>query len=64
MPVELNHTIVHAKDKRVSADFYAEVFGLAPAKPFAGHFLAVQLANGVSLGLIDDPARPLRWPGS
>lgn len=51
---ELNHTIVHAKDKRASAQFLADVLGLAPPKPFV-HFLVVKLANGVSLDFVDDP---------
>jgi catechol 2,3-dioxygenase-like lactoylglutathione lyase family enzyme len=54
MAVELNHTIVHAKDKRESAEFLADILGLAPPKPFV-HFLVVKLANGVSLDFIDDP---------
>lgn len=50
---ELNHTIVHAKDKRESAEFLADILGLAPPKPFF-HFLVVKLANGVSLDFIED----------
>jgi hypothetical protein len=48
MTVELNHTIVHAKDKRESAAFLAEILGLAEPEPF-GPFLVVKTANGVSL---------------
>ena len=48
MPVQLNHTIVHAKDKRVSAEFLAEMLGLAAPRAF-GPFLVVDVANGVSL---------------
>jgi hypothetical protein len=29
MPVELNHTIVHARNQRESATFVAEILGLA-----------------------------------
>ena len=53
MPVQLNHTIVRVKDKRLSADYYAEVLGLAPPTPF-GPFLVVELANGISLDFADD----------
>jgi extradiol dioxygenase family protein len=53
--VELNHLIVNVKDKRETAKFYTEVFGLPEAVPFAGHFLVVKLANGVSMDLIDSP---------
>lgn len=52
MSVKLNHTIVHARDKRASAAFYAEVFGLAAAKPF-GPFLDLETANGVTLALLE-----------
>ena len=48
MSVELNHTIVSASDRRASADFLAEVLGLAAPAPF-GPFLVVEVANGVSL---------------
>ncbi|WP_437581409.1 VOC family protein [Sorangium sp. So ce887] len=54
MSVRLNHTIVSAKDKKVSATFMAEVLGLAAPKPF-GHFLAVQLDNDVTLDFADSP---------
>jgi catechol 2,3-dioxygenase-like lactoylglutathione lyase family enzyme len=48
MPVELNHTIVHCRDRAASANFLTEVLGLAPAEPF-GPFLVVEVANRVSL---------------
>ena len=48
MAVELNHTIVHARDPEASAQFMSEVFGLPKAEPF-GRFLVVRTANGVSL---------------
>ena len=48
MPVELNHTIVHARDPAASAAFLAEVLGLAPPFRF-GPFHSVQLDNGVTL---------------
>jgi catechol 2,3-dioxygenase-like lactoylglutathione lyase family enzyme len=51
MPVQLNHTIVHAKDPAVSAQFFVEILGLAPPKPF-GPFLVVECDNGVSLDFI------------
>ncbi|WP_437603797.1 VOC family protein [Sorangium sp. So ce590] len=54
MSVRLNHTIVSAKDKKVSATFMAEILGLAAPKPF-GHFLAVQLDNDVTLDFADSP---------
>jgi catechol 2,3-dioxygenase-like lactoylglutathione lyase family enzyme len=56
MAVELNHTIVHAKDKVASANFLSDILGLAPPRPFH-HFMVVDAANGVSLDFIstDEP---------
>jgi catechol 2,3-dioxygenase-like lactoylglutathione lyase family enzyme len=51
LSVQLNHTIVHARDARASAAFYAEVLGFGPAKAF-GPFLDVETANGVTLALL------------
>ncbi|MHB1447093.1 MAG: VOC family protein [Acidimicrobiales bacterium] len=58
MTVELNHTIVPAQDKEVSARFVAEILGLDPPKPF-GPFMCVETANGVSLDF-DDRWGPVR----
>jgi catechol 2,3-dioxygenase-like lactoylglutathione lyase family enzyme len=52
LSVRLNHTIVHARDARAAAEFYAEVFGFAAAKPF-GPFLDLETANGVTLALLE-----------
>jgi catechol 2,3-dioxygenase-like lactoylglutathione lyase family enzyme len=51
MAVELNHTIVHAKDRVKSAQFMSEILGLPPPRPF-GPFMVVETANGVSLDFI------------
>jgi catechol 2,3-dioxygenase-like lactoylglutathione lyase family enzyme len=53
MTVQLNHTIVPARDKEKSARFMADLLGL-PAPLRFGPFYVVQLANGVSLDFIDD----------
>ncbi|MGH3741246.1 MAG: VOC family protein [Micromonosporaceae bacterium] len=58
MPVQLNHTIVHVRDRQSSAAFWTDILGLPPAKPY-GPFLVVQASNEVSLDLMDDP-RPSR----
>ncbi|HKP57714.1 MAG TPA: VOC family protein [Polyangiales bacterium] len=58
MAITLNHTIVHARDKRESATFLTELFGLPTPKPF-GPFLVVEVANGVSLDFIDDHDGPI-----
>ena len=52
MPVQLNHTIVSAHDKQVSADFMAEILGLSTPAPF-GPFVMVQADNEVTLDFID-----------
>src|SRR5712691_9888218 len=48
MSVELNHTIIAAKDKWVSAKFLADILNLE-AGPEWGHFVPVKTANGVTL---------------
>jgi len=53
MAVQLNHTIVSARDKRESATFLAEILGLDEPAPY-GRFLVVQVDNGVSLDFADD----------
>jgi len=52
MSVDLNHTIVAARDRQRSADFLAEVLGLGAPTPF-GPFMVVEVANGVSLDFAD-----------
>jgi catechol 2,3-dioxygenase-like lactoylglutathione lyase family enzyme len=56
MAVKLNHTIVHARDKRESAAFYAEVFGFGNPVPF-GPFLDVETANDVTLAILETNER-------
>jgi catechol 2,3-dioxygenase-like lactoylglutathione lyase family enzyme len=48
MPVELNHTIVPAKDPKASAQFLAGILGLEVDPP-TSHFTPVTLANRVTL---------------
>ena len=48
MSVELNHIIIYAKDKRVSARFLADVLGLTP-EPDWGGFVPLKTGNGVTL---------------
>src|SRR5271168_3673632 len=48
MSVELNHTVIPAKDKWVSAKFLADILNLE-AGPEWGHFVPVKTANGVTL---------------
>src|SRR5687767_13988439 len=54
MPVQLNHTIVAARDRHESAAFFTEILGLPPHTTY-GPFAVVELDNEVSLDFIDDP---------
>jgi extradiol dioxygenase family protein len=54
MTISFNHTIVASRDKRESAEFLAELFGLPSPKPF-GHFMVVALEHGASLDYADVP---------
>jgi catechol 2,3-dioxygenase-like lactoylglutathione lyase family enzyme len=64
MPIEFNHTIVAARDKRESAEFLTELFGLPSPVPF-GHFMTVTLEHGASLDYADasdgDEIRPQHY---
>ena len=52
MAIKLNHTIVHSKDQRAAAEFFAGIFGLPAPVPF-GPFLGVEVANEVTLDFLD-----------
>jgi catechol 2,3-dioxygenase-like lactoylglutathione lyase family enzyme len=56
MTVELNHTIVPARDKHASAVFLAGILGVE-AGPDVSHFVPITLGNGVTLDYddADDP---------
>jgi catechol 2,3-dioxygenase-like lactoylglutathione lyase family enzyme len=58
MPVQLNHTIVHASDKKASAEFLASLLGLE-VQPQFGPFLPVTVANDVSLDYMDAGDTPV-----
>lgn len=51
MSIELNHTIVHAKDNVASANFLSEILGLPKPEKFY-HFQFVRTHNGVSLDFL------------
>ena len=53
MPVQLNHTIVHARDRERTAAFLVELLGLPEPSEF-GPFLVVRTANDVSLDVMAD----------
>lgn len=50
--IQLNHTIVRTRDKAVSAPYLARILGLPVGDP-VGHFLPIQLGNGVTLDYLD-----------
>jgi catechol 2,3-dioxygenase-like lactoylglutathione lyase family enzyme len=52
MAVQLNHTIVAARDKNASARFLAEILGLPEPQPF-GPFLTVRTSNDVTLDFLE-----------
>ena len=52
MAIELNHTIVSARDKEASAEFLAHVLGLPVGAP-TGPFVPLVLGNGVTLDFAD-----------
>lgn len=54
MSISFNHTIVASRDKRESAEFLTELFGLPSPKPF-GHFMVVELEHGATLDYADAP---------
>lgn len=51
MAVQLNHTIIAAKDRDATADFFTEILGLPQASTF-GPFRVVEVSNGVSLDVM------------
>lgn len=48
MRIELNHTIIQARDAKTSAKFLAEMLGL-PDPVIFGPFMVVKMTNAVSL---------------
>ncbi|MFJ1644461.1 VOC family protein [Streptomyces sp. NPDC088258] len=58
MSVQLNHTIVHSKDKHESAAFFAHIMDLEVAPEF-GPFVPVVLSNDVTLDFATIPAESI-----
>ncbi|OON82532.1 VOC family protein [Streptomyces tsukubensis] len=58
MSIELNHTIVHAKDNRESAEFLAHILGLEVGTPM-GPFIPLETSNGVTLDFANAPAESI-----
>ena len=57
MAIRLDHTIVPAKSKIASAEFFAEIFGLTVTP---GHFAQVQVDEHLTLDFADEPEE---WGG-
>ncbi|MFE2142591.1 VOC family protein [Streptomyces sp. NPDC059456] len=57
--VQLNHTVVHARDRQLSAEFLAVILGLEVGAPF-GPFLPVDLGNGVTLDYYAMTGEPIQ----
>jgi catechol 2,3-dioxygenase-like lactoylglutathione lyase family enzyme len=53
MAIQLNHTIVPARDAKAAAIFLTEILGLPQAPSRFGPFWTVTLDNGVTLDYID-----------
>ncbi|MDN3260158.1 VOC family protein [Streptomyces sp. CSDS2] len=58
MSVELNHTIVHARDNRESAAFLAHILDLEIGTEW-GPFIPVATGNGVTLDFATIPAESI-----
>ncbi|GAA2231478.1 MULTISPECIES: VOC family protein [Kitasatospora] len=58
MSVELNHTIIHSRDNRSSAEFLAGVLGLEVGAEW-GPFIPVATDNGVTLDFATIPAESI-----
>lgn len=52
MTIHLDHTIVPAKDKIASAEFFAEIFGLTVNR---GHFAQVKINESLTFAFADEP---------
>jgi extradiol dioxygenase family protein len=58
MSVELNHTIIHARDNRESAEFLARILGLEVGTE-SGPFIPVTTSNEVTLDFAAIPAESI-----
>ncbi|MQA85325.1 MAG: VOC family protein [Streptosporangiales bacterium] len=52
MSVDLNHTIVAARDRKAAAEFLATILGLEVGAPY-GPFIPVETNNGVTLDFME-----------
>jgi catechol 2,3-dioxygenase-like lactoylglutathione lyase family enzyme len=59
MTIELNHTIVPARDKHASAEFLAGILGMTTS-PDVARFAPLTLSNGVTLDYMNLADNPMR----
>ena len=57
MTIELNHTIVPARDKVAAAKFFARIFGLPFAEGAVGYFAAVRVNDSLTLDFANSRKR-------
>ncbi len=53
MTIELNHTIVPARDKVAAARFFARIFGLPFVESSVGYFAPVRVNDSLTLDFAD-----------
>ncbi len=54
MAIELNHTVVPARDKVASAKFFARIFGLPFDESAVGYFAPVRVNDALALDFADN----------
>lgn len=54
MAIELNHTVVPARDKMASARFFANILGLRFDQAAAGYFAAVKVNDSLTMDFADN----------
>jgi catechol 2,3-dioxygenase-like lactoylglutathione lyase family enzyme len=57
MTIELNHTIVPARDKVAAAKFFARILGLPFEEGAVGHFAPVRVSDSLTLDFADSSKR-------
>lgn len=57
MTMQLDHTIVPSRDKKASARFFADIFGLT-VTPRGGYFAQVRINETLTFDFAEDPHPP------
>ncbi len=53
MPIELNHTVIPARDKIASAKFFARILGLPFEEEAVGYFAPVRVNDALTMDFVD-----------